>query len=328
MSTGVPGLAVRDLVVRFDATPAVEKVSLQVPAGAVLAVLGPSGCGKSTLLRAVAGLEPSYDGHIAWDGTDLVATPVHRRGFGLMFQDGQLFPHRDVGGNVAFGLRMAGVPAGERAARVADLLHLVGLAGHERREISTLSGGEQQRVALARALAPRPRLLLLDEPLSALDRTLRERLAADLSAILRTTRTTALYVTHDHDEAFTVADQVAVMVGGRILQVAAPDQLWRCPVDRTVASFLGYRWFVPARRLGLGGGDTTAALRPESLVVSRDGALTGRVLHQRFTRASSVLGVVIEELGEVEATAPGVDVVPTGSWVRLRVEPADVALLP
>ena len=326
MSPGKPGLELRDLVVRFDATAAVAGVSLHVPPGAILALLGPSGCGKSALLRTVAGLEVAAAGHGAWDGTDLAATPVHRRGFGLIFQDGQLFPHRDVAGNVAFGLRMAGAPPDERARRVADLLDLVGLRGYERRAVSTLSGGEQQRVALARALAPRPRLLLLDEPLSALDRTLRERLVADLSSILRTTATTALYVTHDHEEAFTIADQVGVMADGRVLQVAAPAQLWRRPVDRTVAAFLGYRWFVPAHRLGLNGA-RTAALRPESLVVATDGDLAGRVQGQRFTRGSSVLQVEIDDVGEVEATAPGVEAVPTGSLVRLRVEPADVALL-
>ena len=317
----------RDLVVRFEATTAVDEVSFHVPPGGVLAILGPSGCGKSTLLRAVAGLEPTDAGHVAWDGTDLAATPVHRRGFGLVFQDGQLFAHRDVSGNVAFGLQMAGVPPRERAKRVADLLELVGLAGFEHRAVTTLSGGEQQRVALARALAPRPRLLLLDEPLSALDRTLRERLAADLSAILRTTKTTALYVTHDHDEAFTVGDQVGVMAAGRLLQVATPDQPWRRPVNRTVARFLGYHSFVPAQRLGLDGA-TTAALRSESLVVAPDGPFAGRVLDQRFTRGGSVLRVAIDHLGEVEATRPGVEVVPPGSCIRLRVEAADVALLP
>jgi len=319
------GLAVRDLVVRFGATTAVDTVSLDIELGTVVALLGPSGCGKSTLLRAVAGLESLTAGSVAWGGADLAGLPVHRRRFGLMFQDGQLFPHRDVGGNVEFGLRMAGVDRAERAERVAELLELVGLAGYERRPVSTLSGGEQQRVALARSLAPRPELLLLDEPLSSLDRTLRERLVGELSAILSKTRTTALYVTHDHDEAFTVADQVAVMAAGRLLQTAPPQRLWRHPADRSVAAILGYRWFAPATSLGLDGA-AMAALRPESLVVDVEGSLTGRVLDHRFTRGGTTVRVDVDNLGEVEARTPHLDPPTVGGLVRLRVEPGAVAL--
>ncbi len=249
------GLAVRDVVVRYadpasgkgPGTTAVRGVSLDLAPGEVLALLGPSGCGKSSLLRAVAGLEPVAAGSVSWGGRDLAGVPVHRRGFGLMFQEGQLFPHRDVAGNVAFGLRMAGVRRAAASDRVAELLELVGLAGYAQRPVATLSGGERQRVALARALAPEPQLLLLDEPLSALDRGLRDRLAGDLRAALVTTGTTALFVTHDHDEAFTVADRVAVMDAGRLLQVAAPEDLWRAPASRRVAEFLGYQAFVPLR---------------------------------------------------------------------------------
>ena len=239
------GLAVRDAVVRYGATRrrpgsvAVDEVSLDVAAGEIVALLGPSGCGKSSLLRAVAGLEPLAGGSVAFDGDDLAGVPVHRRGFGLLFQDGQLFPHRDVGRNVAYGLETQGVPRAERDERVAELLDDVGLGGYGRRSVATLSGGEKQRVALARALAPRPRLLLLDEPLSALDRRLRERLAVDVRDTLQATGTTAVFVTHDHDEAFTVADRVAVMDAGRLLQVAAPDVLLRAPVSARVAEFLG-----------------------------------------------------------------------------------------
>lgn len=246
------GLAVRDVVVHYadpgsgkgPGTTAVRGVSLDLAPGEVLALLGPSGCGKSSLLRAVAGLEPVAGGTVAWDGRDLAGVPVHQRGFGLMFQEGQLFPHRDVAGNVAFGLRMAGVRRAAASGRVAELLDLVGLAGYGPRPVATLSGGERQRVALARALAPEPQLLLLDEPLSALDRGLRDRLATDLRAALVATGTTALFVTHDHDEAFTVADRVAVMDAGRLLQVAAPEDLWRAPASRRVAEFLGYQAFV------------------------------------------------------------------------------------
>jgi thiamine transport system ATP-binding protein len=244
------GLRVRDLVVRYDdgdvgPTTAVDGVALDVAPGEVVALLGPSGCGKSSLLRAVAGLEPPAAGSVTWDGVDLADVPVHRRGFGLMFQEGQLFPHRDVARNVAFGLEMAGASRAARASRVAELLSAVGLDGYGRRAVGTLSGGEQQRVALARALAPTPQLLLLDEPLSALDRSLRERLAADVRSTLVATGTTALFVTHDHDEAFTVADRVAVMSRGRLLRIDTPARLWRDPGSREVAAFLGYEAFVP-----------------------------------------------------------------------------------
>ncbi len=328
------GLQVRSVTKAFDATPAVDEVSLDVEPGEVVALLGPSGCGKSTLLRVVAGLEVPCRGAVTWAGVDLAAVPVHRRGFGLLFQEGQLFPHRDVAGNVDFGLRMAGAPRAERTGRVAELLDLVGLAGLQRRTVATLSGGEQQRVALARSLAPRPRLLLLDEPLSALDRSLRERLSTDLHDILRRTGTTALYVTHDHDEAFTVADRVAVMDRGRLLQTAPPQQLWRYPADERVARFLGYRTFVDARTLAALGddlpraaADELVALRPESLVVDDDGPLVARVLDHRFTRGGTSLRVALDGVGEVEARSPGA-VSPEAPTVRLRLEPAAVAVVP
>ncbi|MGH3346770.1 MAG: ABC transporter ATP-binding protein, partial [Nocardioides sp.] len=193
-------LTLRDLTVAFDGEPVVDDVSLEVPDGDVLAVLGPSGCGKSTMLRAIAGLEQPRAGSIAWDGEDVGSVPTHRRGFALMFQDGQLFDHLTVARNVGYALRLRRVP--DRDRRVAELLDLVGLPSYGDRLPGTLSGGERQRVALARSLAVEPRLLLLDEPLSALDVGLRERLAADLRSILVESATTALLVTHDHEEAF------------------------------------------------------------------------------------------------------------------------------
>lgn len=216
---------------------AVDGVSLSVSDGEVLALLGPSGCGKSSLLRAVAGLEPVAGGTVRWEGQDVVSVPVHRRGFGMVFQDGQLFPFRDVAGNVAYGL--AGLPRAERQARVAEVLELVGLPGYGPRAVTTLSGGQAQRVALARSLAPRPRLLLLDEPLSALDRALRESLSQDLARILRAQGMTALYVTHDHAEAETVADRVGVMVAGQLLAVGTMEELRQSPGSEDVARFLG-----------------------------------------------------------------------------------------
>ena len=236
-------LEVADLSVVYPAgragapVTAVDGVSLSVSDGEVLALLGPSGCGKSSLLRAVAGLEPVAGGTVRWEGQDVVSVPVHRRGFGMVFQDGQLFPFRDVAGNVAYGL--AGLPRAERQARVAEVLELVGLPGYGPRAVTTLSGGQAQRVALARSLAPRPRLLLLDEPLSALDRALRESLSQDLARILRAQGMSALYVTHDHAEAETVADRVGVMVAGQLLAVGTMEELRQSPGSEDVARFLG-----------------------------------------------------------------------------------------
>jgi thiamine transport system ATP-binding protein len=209
-------LQIENITVRYGQTTAVNKVSLDIEDGEVVALLGPSGCGKSTLLRTVAGFEIPETGRIAWNGEDLKDTPVHKRGVGLVFQDGQLFPHRDVAGNVAFGLRMQKVDKETRKERVAELLKLVGLEDYEQRKATQLSGGEQQRVALARALAPKPKVLLLDEPLSALDRELRDQLASDVARLLREAGTTAILVTHDHDEARTIADRVVEMRAGRI----------------------------------------------------------------------------------------------------------------
>ncbi|MDR0592152.1 MAG: ABC transporter ATP-binding protein [Bifidobacteriaceae bacterium] len=205
---GPAGLLVDQVSVHYGTVAAVDGVSLEVAPGEVVALLGPSGSGKSTLLRAVAGLEPLTGGRVCWDGQDLAQVPVHKRGFGLMFQDGQLFPHLNAGANVAYGLRMAGVGRAARAAQAAEWLELVGLAGFEDRDVSTLSGGQAQRVALARALAPRPRLMLLDEPLSSLDVAFRQELGGAVRSILAATGTPALWVTHDPAEA-AAADRLA-----------------------------------------------------------------------------------------------------------------------
>jgi thiamine transport system ATP-binding protein len=228
------GLAVENLTVRFGDVTAVDAVSLTVPTGEVFALLGPSGSGKSSLLRAIAGLEPCT-GEIAFDGESVMRMPPHKRRFALMFQDGQLFPHLDVAGNVGYALRIAGRPSTER---VAELLELVGLAGFERRRVTDLSGGEQQRVALARSLAASPRLVLLDEPLSSLDRELRERLAGELHDILRAAGVTAMLVTHDHDEAGVIADRIGILDAGRLAQTGTLAQLRSDPVSERVARFL------------------------------------------------------------------------------------------
>lgn len=200
-------LRVSDIVASFDGKVVLDHLSLEVTRHEIVALVGPSGSGKSTLLRVIAGLHVPDAGSVWCDGELLDAVPPHRRGFGFVFQDEQLFPHRDVAGNVGFGPRMAGAAKGVIAARVADLLDLVRLPGFERRRVTELSGGEAKRVALARALAPSPRLLLLDEPLTGLDGALHDQLAVDLRAVLRETGTTAILVTHDLDEASVVADR-------------------------------------------------------------------------------------------------------------------------
>ena len=201
-------LQVADVRVRFGEHVVLDGYDLDVADGEIVAILGASGSGKSTLLRVIAGLLAPERGTVSWDRDDLARVPPHLRHFGLMFQDNQLFPHRDVGQNVAFGLRMQHTPKAAIAARVAELLGLVGLDGYDRRRVATLSGGEAQRVALARSLAPAPRLLMLDEPLGALDRELHDRLAVDVRALLKQLGTTAIHVTHDHDEAAVIADRV------------------------------------------------------------------------------------------------------------------------
>ena len=204
-------LSVVDICVAFESHPVLDHVSFEVATGEVVALLGPSGSGKTTLLRLIAGLQPADSGAVLLDGRSLDGVPAHRRNIGLVFQDEQLFPHLDVRANVAFGLRMAGRSRHEQAARVDDLLALVGLPGFADRRVTSLSGGEAKRVALARSLAPAPAVLLLDEPLTGLDPELHDRLAADLAALLRRTGTTALMVTHDLAEAATIADRTVTL---------------------------------------------------------------------------------------------------------------------
>ena len=246
-------LRVEGLTVRFGDTIAVDGVDLVVGDGEVVCVLGPSGCGKSTLLQAVTGLIVPDAGRVTWDGQDLAGVPTHKRGFGLMFQDHALFPHASVARNVGFGLRMQHRPRHEVQRRVEDLLEVVGLAGYGDRGVAELSGGEQQRVALARALAPEPRVLLLDEPLGALDRALRERLIDELDGIFDRLGSTVLYVTHDQDEALALADRLVVMRAGQVVQEGDPTEVWRHPADDFVADFLAATSIVEAAELGLEG---------------------------------------------------------------------------
>ncbi len=327
-------LSVDHLTVRFGATVAVDDVTLSLQTGQVLAVLGPSGCGKSTLLRAVAGLEQLTSGSVAYDGEDLAGVPTHRRGFALMFQDGQLFEHQTVAGNVGYPLRLRHESRKAISARTAELLELVGLTGYGQRRPATLSGGERQRVALARALAVRPRLLLLDEPLSALDRTLRERLAEELREILLAAGTTALLVTHDHDEAFAVAGRMALMRAGRLVQEGTLDQVWSAPADAEAARFLGYATVLEGDRadrlLRLAGAQQgrAVALRRSALRVQPGGPLRGVVTEARVTPELTRLVVEVDGFGALDAVADVPLAVPVGESVELAIDLARTAPLP
>ena len=316
----VDGLEVRGAVVRYGKITAVAGVDLLVPRGRVVGLLGPSGSGKSTLLRAVAGLEPLTAGTISWDGVDLAEVKVHQRNFGMVFQDGQLFPTMTVGKNVAYGLGK--LAKAEQQARVAEMLELVGLPGYESRKPTELSGGQAQRVALARSLAPSPRALLLDEPLSALDTGLRRRLSEDLARILRETHTTAIYVTHDQLEAYSVADEVAVIGDGRLQQFDDPESLRERPASREVATFLGYRAFIDeaeARALGWDGTlpkGHLLGIGASSMVLADDGVELP-VVDQGYT---------VDDV-EVHVTLPGGQRAIVSSPVRIHNDTVRVRLM-
>ncbi len=341
-------LRLESVTARYGPRTALDSVDLEVPAGQLVSLLGPSGSGKSTLLRIVAGLERPAAGRVTFEGRDLAAVPVHERGFGLMFQDYALFPHRDVAGNVAFGLRMAGWDVARARARVADVLALVGLPGAEARSVSKLSGGEQQRVALARALAPSPRLLMLDEPMGSLDRALRERLPDELRRIFETLDLTVLYVTHDQDEALRVAERTIVLRDGRVEADAAPESLWTRPPTRFTAEFLGFRNVIEG--IVAGGVARTAwgmlpvevdaspvgaqapavlVVRPDALRLAVEGPISGVVTSRRF-RGDHVLLTL--EVGSgapsLEVEARGAALPAVGERVSVAVDPAGVVRLP
>jgi ABC-type Fe3+/spermidine/putrescine transport system ATPase subunit len=253
----MPLLEIRRLSKSYPDGWTLHQVSFTVEDSDLLCLLGPSGCGKTTLLRLIAGLEAPDGGQVLVDGSDVTHVPPHLRGFGLMFQEYALFPHKDVFGNVAFGLRMQGLDRETVSARVAEVLGLVGLVGFEHRDVNQLSGGERQRVALARSLAPQPRLLMLDEPLGALDRALRERLMDDLPDILHRAGVTAITVTHDQEEAFALADRVVLMRDGRVVQDGTPEEVYRRPASAWAAHFLGLTNLLDARVTGRGRVETT-----------------------------------------------------------------------
>lgn len=300
-------LDVRDVSVRFGEKAILRRVTLDVAAGEIVCLLGASGSGKTTLLRTIVGLVKPDSGDVLLNGSPITDVPVHQRGFGLMFQDFALFPHLDVERNVAFGLQMQRLSQTQRAERVKEVLALVGLSGFEKRDVASLSGGERQRVALARSLAPSPRLLLLDEPLGSLDAALRERLVIELHDIIKSLGVTAIYVTHDQQEAFALADRMAIMHAGQIEQVGTPQELYRRPRTAFIARFLGLDNVIAqhdAKRLGiLHSGDQSpyVLLHPDGLWLGGEGD-------------GSISGVIEEAVFQ-------------GDRYRLRVKVADKVVL-
>jgi putative spermidine/putrescine transport system ATP-binding protein len=321
-------LQLDSLTKRFDGTLAVDRLSLTIERGEMLSLLGPSGSGKTTTLRLLAGFEVPDQGRVLVEGEDVTRLdPVARR-FGMVFQHYALFPHLDVGQNVAFGLESLGVSGEELDRRVARALMLVDLAGYERRRISQLSGGQQQRVALARALAPEPRVLLLDEPLSNLDPSLRERTRREIRELIRRVGITTVLVTHEQDEAFDLGDRVALLRGGRLEQVGTPEDLYASPASEFVAQFVGRSSSIGVVVLGPADRglrvavegveweltETPEAPRGPALMVTRPealrlmppapGALMGTVTERRFTGAASLFTILTDAGASIEVTGP------------------------
>lgn len=319
-----PRLALDHLARRYDTGGGVDDVSLEVAPGELLALVGASGSGKTTTLRLVAGYEKPDSGRLLLNGTSIEKLPAEKRGFGMVFQHYALFPHLSVVQNVAFGLEARGVKKPERLRQAEAALSGVGLSDKAGRPVQALSGGEQQRVALARALVISPPVLLLDEPLSNLDPTLRRSTRDELRAMLRRQGVTALFVTHDQEDAFAVADRVAFLASGRLQQVGTPESLYDSPASRAVADFIGHASLMPASFDGTNAtltranetvivpatapagvtGDTLAVLRPEALRISRVGqdteGWTGKVLSRRFLGGTSAYHVNLADGFELE----------------------------
>ncbi len=292
----------------FDSKQVLRAVSLSVAEGEIVTLLGPSGCGKSTLLQIIAGLMQPDAGDVQWDNQPLVSVPPHLRNFGLMFQDYALFPHKSVAENVAFGLKTAKKTAVEQKTRITEMLQLVGLSGFEDRDVNTLSGGEQQRVALARSLAPQPKLLMLDEPLGALDRALRETLLDELRQILRSLGQTTIYVTHDQEEAFAISDRMLIMNAGEIVQAGPPQHVYATPNSEFTARFLGFSNVFSGVVSGDGVQTDFAELAVDTALLT--GAVTKVLIRPEQAQLSDSTGI------------PGVvtDVSFRGATTRLRID--------
>jgi len=313
-----PYLRMRGLTKAFEGTVAVADLSLDVARGEIVALLGPSGSGKTTTLRLLAGFETPDAGAILVRGEDVTRVAPAARRFGMVFQHYALFPHLDVGANVAFGLAVKGEAA---ARRVREVLAMVDLDGYERRPVAALSGGQQQRVALARSLAPEPRILLLDEPLSNLDPSLRERTRRELRRAIHQVGITTVFVTHEQEEAFDLGDRVAVLHRGRLEQVGSPDELYDEPASAFVAGFVGRTAALPGERVG-GTAGTTALVRPEAMRFVTNGgaaALEGVVTERRFVGAQAYFTVDAGAGLAFDVQAP-LKAVRVGDRVRVAVD--------
>jgi putative spermidine/putrescine transport system ATP-binding protein len=329
-----------------DGTRALEPATLDIARGETLVLLGPSGCGKTTMLRIIAGLElPDTGGKVLFDGKDMTSIPIEKRNVGMVFQSYALFPNMSVAENIGYGLKIRGVPADERASRVAELVALTNITGLENRRIDQLSGGQRQRVALARAVAIRPGILLLDEPLTALDAALRDRLRGELNRLLRALGITAIYVTHDQAEAMELGDRVVVMRKGAIAQIGTPRDIYFAPESRFVAEFIGAaniieapldhgQLVLPGGRLPIGGDASlpaaVAMIRPETIGIVDVGAapLTGTVDSVSFTgnRQRIVVSGVADKPLTVDA--PNLIKAQPGDRIGLAISAEAVRLLP
>ena len=332
----------------------IKDINFELNQGQILALLGPSGCGKTTLLRMVAGLESPDAGEVHFDGNVMNRVPVHRRNFGMMFQEFALFPHRNVRDNVAFGLQIKKLNPADIRKQVNDMLDLVGLSDKGDRRVDELSGGERQRVALARSLAPKPRLLMLDEPLGSLDRELRERLLPELRQILNAVNVTVIFVTHDHSEAFAIADKIAVMHKGEVQQIDNPERLYREPQNSIVASFLGFRNLLEGRlksdnvfqstegqfqilnKSVSSNGNWKLLIRPESARIinqtikddSQINCLSGELIDRLFQGAVYRLRIRLKNDREFVFDVPVNQHPPeSGSRINLQIDPGGLHLL-
>lgn len=329
-----------------DGTRALEAATLDIARGETLVLLGPSGCGKTTMLRIIAGLEqPDAGGKVLFDGKDMTAMPIERRNVGMVFQSYALFPNMTVSENIGYGLKIRGMPNKERAERVAELVALTNISGLENRRIDQLSGGQRQRVALARAVAIRPGILLLDEPLTALDAALRDRLRGELNRLLRALGITTIYVTHDQSEAMELGDRIVVMQKGAIAQIGSPREIYFTPQSRFVAEFIGAANIVEAAiengHLVLPGGRlpvrcvanvpaAVAMIRPETIRVTSAGSasLSGTVDSVSFIgdRQRLVISGASNRLLTVDA--PNTVQARSGERIGLSISPDAVRLLP
>jgi putative spermidine/putrescine transport system ATP-binding protein len=329
-----------------DGTRALEPATLDIARGETLVLLGPSGCGKTTMLRIIAGLElPDAGGRVLFDGKDMTSVPIERRNVGMVFQSYALFPNMSVAENIGYGLKIRGVPQKERASRVAELVALTNITGLENRRIDQLSGGQRQRVALARAVAIRPGILLLDEPLTALDAALRERLRGELNRLLRALGITAIYVTHDQAEAMELGDRVVVMRKGAIAQIGNPREIYFTPANRFVAEFIGAANIIeapienghlvlPGGRQGVDGATSipaaVAMIRPETIgIVEAAGApLSGIVDSISFIGDRQRVIISGASAKPLTVDAPNTILAMAGDRVGLEIAPASIRLLP